>query len=227
MAVRKDGRNTRERLLEAASKIFAEKGYHDATVGEICSAARTNVAAINYHFGSKEQLYAEVWRFAFDLANEAYPPEGGLGPEAPAEERLRGTIHSLVGKTVDPGRLGHVGKLLLREMVHPTEVLQQVKRDALHPLHERTHRLIQELLGPKASRRQVVFCEMSIIHQCIATGICLYRGQMPPGMQAELDLPGEELVEVITKHIAEFSLGGLRAVRKQIDGETIELRCGS
>jgi len=60
-----------------AQEVFAEKGYREATVEDICSRAKSNIAAINYHFGSKEELYAQVWRRAFDEANEAYPPEGG------------------------------------------------------------------------------------------------------------------------------------------------------
>jgi len=89
MAKRKDGINTRNRILSTACEVFAEKGYHDATTEEICSRAKSNIAAVNYHFGSKDQLYARVWRCAFDEAAKAYPPEGGLGPEAPPEKRLR------------------------------------------------------------------------------------------------------------------------------------------
>ena len=64
--------NTKERLLKAASEIFAEKGFRDATVAEICEAAEANIAAVNYHFGNKETLYDEVWLRAFTLAVEYY-----------------------------------------------------------------------------------------------------------------------------------------------------------
>ena len=49
---------TRRQLLEAAGAVFAEAGYRDATVREICRRAHANIAAINYHFGDKEKLYA-------------------------------------------------------------------------------------------------------------------------------------------------------------------------
>jgi AcrR family transcriptional regulator len=48
---------TREKLLEAAGQIFAEHGFQAATVREICSRAGANVAAINYYFGDKVELY--------------------------------------------------------------------------------------------------------------------------------------------------------------------------
>lgn len=215
MAVRRDGIDTQERLLTAASEVFAEKGYHDATVEDICKRADANTAAINYHFGSKDRLYAKVWRHAFDVANEAYPPEGGLGPDAPPEERLAGTIRSLVAKTVDPGRLGDVGKLLVREMVNPTDVIEQVKHDAIQPLHDRTNRLMAELLGPKASKQQILFCEMSIIHQCITVGMGIFKGKLPPHLR--FDMPPDKLVEELSEHIIHFSIGGIKALRRRIE----------
>ena len=55
---------TKARLLEAAGEEFAEKGFELARVRAICERAGANLAAINYHFGDKEQLYVEVLREA-------------------------------------------------------------------------------------------------------------------------------------------------------------------
>ena len=222
MARRRDGIETRGRILNAACEIFAEKGYHDATVEEICGHAKTNTAAVNYYFGSKDQLYAHVWRRAFDDANEAYPPEGGLGPDAAPEERLRGTIHSIVGKAVDPGRIGQAGKLLLREMVSPTDVIEQVKHDAIRPLHNRMNRLMRQLLGPAATEEQILLSVMSVVHQCLAIGIQLFTGRMPSFVR--FDLPTEQLVETLTDHITRFSLAGLEALRADIEVQVSESR---
>ena len=61
---RKHGRATpdptREKLLEAAGPVFANRGYQAAKIREICEGAGGNVAAINYHFGDKLGLYTEV-----------------------------------------------------------------------------------------------------------------------------------------------------------------------
>ena len=225
MAKRKDGINTRNRILSTACEVFAEKGYHDATIEEICTRAKSNVAAVNYHFGSKDQLYARVWRRAFDEAVEAYPPEGGLGPEASPEERLRAAIYSLVGRTVDPGRIGHAGKLLLREMVNPTDAIKHVKHDVLRSMHERMSNLMRELLGPEATDEQLLLSEMSVAHQCVAIGIRLFKGGIPPHMR--LDMSVDQLVETLTEHITKFSLAGIKAVRedikKEVDRASIEV----
>ena len=215
MATRKDGVETRDRILGVACEVFAERGYHDTTIEEICRRAGANIAAVNYHFQSKDQLYAQVWRHAFDEAMKAYPAEGGLGPDAPPQQRLRGTIHSLVGKTVNPGRIGHAGKLLLRETVNPTDIIRYVKRDALRPLHDRMNTLMKDLLGPKANSEHVLLCEMSIVHQCMTIGMRLFTGRMPPHMR--LDKPTDQLVDALTDHIARFSLAGVKAVREDIE----------
>jgi len=220
MARRRDGIETRHRILTAACEVFAQKGYHDSTVEEICRRAKTNIAAVNYHFGSKDQLYARVWRHAFDESLRAYPPEGGMGPDAPAEDRLRGAIHSMVGRAADPGRIGHAGKLLLREMLNPTDVIEQVKLDAIAPLRERMDRIMRELLGPEADEEQVRLCAMSVVHQCLAIGIHLLAHKLPPDV--EFDLTTDQLVERLAGHIARFSLAGISATRENIELEQLK-----
>jgi len=56
---------TRDRVLKAAERLFAERGFKKVTVRDICRAARANVAAVNYHFGDKQGLYREVLQIAF------------------------------------------------------------------------------------------------------------------------------------------------------------------
>src|SRR5207247_1703079 len=57
-------RETRERLLRTAARLFADRGFKKVTVRDICRTARANVAAVNYHFGDKLGLYREVLQLA-------------------------------------------------------------------------------------------------------------------------------------------------------------------
>lgn len=54
------GSDTRERLLDAAERQFSERGYDGASLREITQAAGANLAAVSYHFGSKEDLFVAV-----------------------------------------------------------------------------------------------------------------------------------------------------------------------
>ena len=93
--------NTQARLLESASYIFAEKGFRDATIAEICERAGANLAAVNYYFRSKEKLYIEAWRSAFEEAIRKHPPEGDAEETDPPEKRLRARMAAFIGRALD------------------------------------------------------------------------------------------------------------------------------
>jgi len=210
MAKRKDGQERKALLLEAATKVFAEKGFRETTIADICSAAKSNTASVNYYFGSKEELYAEVWKGAFQNAMEKYPPDMELLPDAVAEDRLRAIIKSLIHKMLDSGELGYAGQILLMEMANPTETIDHIKRDAIHPLRKKMTSIVQELLGNQVAEPDVVFCVMSVIHQCMGSGF--QRGKLPLPLRA-LEKP--RLIEALSEHINRFSLAGIAAVKER------------
>ena len=57
---------TRERLIAAATSLFADRGFRGADVRSICNIARVNPGAVSYHFGGKGQLYRAVLRAVVD-----------------------------------------------------------------------------------------------------------------------------------------------------------------
>ena len=61
--------STRTRIIEAAGEVFAEKGFADGTVREICQRAGANVAAVNYHFRDKEELLFAAVKERIDARN--------------------------------------------------------------------------------------------------------------------------------------------------------------
>src|SRR2546422_11553250 len=82
-------RETRERLLKAAARLFADRGSRKVTVREICRAAHANVAAVNYHFGDKLGLYREVLQLAIDAMRATNDAAREAGAGRRAEDRLR------------------------------------------------------------------------------------------------------------------------------------------
>jgi len=64
---------TRWRLLQAATEVFAEVGYHAATTREICRRAGVNLASIHYYYGDKAELYREVFRLPFLNESNMFP----------------------------------------------------------------------------------------------------------------------------------------------------------
>lgn len=62
--------DTRVRILDAAELLFTEQGFEATTLRQITGAAAVNLAAVNYHFGSKEELIREVFRRRLTWLNE-------------------------------------------------------------------------------------------------------------------------------------------------------------
>jgi len=211
-ANRADGQETKGRLLDAAGVLFADKGFRGTKTAEICRAAKANIASVNYHFGSKEALYVAAWRHAFERSIAAYPPDGGVAAEAPAEERLRGHIHALVKRFMDPASLDL--DIAHREMSNPTGLLAEVLHRSLEPLRQMHLGIVRELLGPGASSQELQLCEMSIHAQCfVALMHERQRHWAPKGARHVGPPPFAIEGTALAEHVARFSLAGIREIR--------------
>jgi AcrR family transcriptional regulator len=211
MRTRKDGEETRQKILEAACEVFGEKGYHEATHAEICERAGVNTAAINYHFGSKDGLYEAVWKQGVQQADALYPLDGGLAPDAPAEDRLRTTVHSLLRRKTDQHRLGHFHSIRMMEMSHPSGLLDKAISDLRERARTHLFGILDDLLGPGATRKEVELCEMSIISQCLMAHGHPRRGMHGPPWKESI-----ENLDDLADHIVRFSLAGIEAIRGTI-----------
>jgi len=212
MQSRKDGADTRRRLLEAACKIFGEKGYRDATNADICALAEANIAAINYHFGSKADLYRAAWVHGAECADELYPLDGGIGPDSSAQQKLSALIKALISRRTDRERLAQFHRIRQTEMVNPTELLGEVMAQHLEKTHKYSASIISDLLGPKASQKDIELCESSVVSQCFMPRIKGMKIGPPP-----LHDRGADSLDELAEHITAFSIAGLKAIRKQIE----------
>ena len=213
----KQGSGIQAQLLETACRVFAEKGYRDATIAEICEKAGANIAAVNYYFRDKETLYGVAWRLAFQRSLETYPPDGGVPPGAPAEERLRGRIISLVQRIINPEN--HEFEIIRKELANPTGLLEEVMRESIEPLARSLSAVVQELLGDNASEEQVRLCQMSIMAQCLHP-MMRHRFQKlfdGPPAPPNKPLPQNSGIEIIAEHIIQFSLAGIKEIRRRIE----------
>jgi len=197
---------TRQRLLDVAGSVFAEHGFRSATIREICARADANVAAVNYHFGDKEQLYLAVLEQAHRSALERYPPDLGATGAAPPEERLRAFIRSFLLRLLDDGVPAWLGKLMAREMIEPTPALDGLVERVMRPLFTRLVGIVGELAGEGADPERIRLCSQSVVGQCIFyrhAQECLRR----LGPEA---IVGRGRVEAVADHVARFSLAAIR-----------------
>jgi len=197
---------TRRQLLEAAGEVFAEAGFRNATVREICRRAGVNIAAVNYHFGDKERLYAEVLRYSQQQAFAKYPPLLGVAADAPAAERLRAFVRSFLLRIFDNSSTTQFGKIMSREMVEPTGALDSLLAERIRPMANLLRSLVAEILGCPVNAEKVRLCCFSVVSQCVffhhcRTMICrLFPEQ-------KLDASA---VEELAGHVTRFSLAAMK-----------------
>jgi len=110
------------------------------------------------------------------------------------------------------GALGHAGQILLKEFSNPTDVLKSVKTETIKPLREKLVKIIQELLGSNASEQQVLFCTISIFHQCI--GLTFRGGKLPSPLDS---MKQKDFINSFAKHIFNFSLAGIQKIKNEIN----------
>ena len=198
---------TRRHLLEAAGEVFAEVGFRDATVREICQRAGANVAAINYHFGDKENLYAEVLRYAQGKALEKYPMLLGMAETAPPEQRLHAFILSILSRIFDKGPTSWHGRLMTREMIEPTAVLDSLIEERIRPLSDALRKIVAEILRCPMTDERVGSCAISVFSQCVFYKHCrpvvirLFPEHLPDDPAA---------IAKLAAHITRFSLVAMR-----------------
>jgi AcrR family transcriptional regulator len=201
-----EDQETRGRLLAAAERLFADRGFKKVTVREICKAARANVAAVNYHFGDKLGLYREVLQSAIDAMRATNDAARTAGEGCTAEEQLRRFIAIFVHRLLSSGH-DTVHRLIHREMNDPTPALDALVEQGVRPRIDYLSGLIAEIIGCPRSDQRVLRCVASVQAQSIA--------YLPNPIAARLGLtftPTPAHLDELADHIAEFSLAGVRAV---------------
>ena len=95
---------TRTAILAAAERLYAERGFGDVTLRDIVAAADVNLAAVNYHFGSKDELIAELFvtRSIQHQPRAAQRTEGGRRKRRRARPDRRNSARA---RGADPARL--------------------------------------------------------------------------------------------------------------------------
>ena len=194
---------TRARLVEAAREVFSQHGFQGATVREICRRADANVAAVNYHFGSKDGLFAEALNF--NRLKELQ--KANVAADVCPEVRLRLFIRDFMLMLLDEHAASRQCRMMARELADPTPALDKIVLEAIAPLHEFLGRLVHEIVGSEPGETRLRRCVYSLLGQCV-----FYRNSQPVLQRLTPDLCYDrDEIESIAQHIADFSLAALRA----------------
>jgi AcrR family transcriptional regulator len=201
-------RETHDRLLAAATRLFAERGFAKVTVRDICDRAHANVAAVNYHFGGKVGLYEQVLRSAIAIMQATTTQAREAGAGRPPAEQLRIYVQIFIERIVGAGHNSWIHRLMTHEMSDPTPGLDLVIDQVIRPRMEFVGGIIAALIAAPPDDPRVALCSMSVQAQCMA----LMNAQIGERINPQMKITPARL-DSIAEHITNFSLAGIAAAR--------------
>ncbi|MCX8146010.1 MAG: TetR family transcriptional regulator [Azovibrio sp.] len=208
--------DTRERILDAAERLFMAHGYEGTSMRQITSEAQVNLAAVNYHFGSKESLMQEVFRRRLDWLNEerlrvlrALKAEAEGRPLKPSQI-VDGFFGTLLRMGSDERRGGMTFlRLLGRTLTEPSEFIRAF---LAHEYQEVTDCYKEELFRalPDVPKAEIVWR----FHFMLGATAFAIAGtdelRLVTDWQIEADDATDRLDRLLPR-LMSFLLGGLRA----------------
>jgi AcrR family transcriptional regulator len=204
-----DAEQTRERILAAAQKLFAEHGFDGTSVRDITAEAGCNVASVNYHFGGKENLYLEAFRSMLhvlrDRRLEVLDELHRRRPTPTLEEYVKSFAVGMLDPLVEDSRGRQFLDFVSREMIAPRLPHGVFLSEFIDPLMELASAALVRI-SPEVGSGAARLCLMSMVGQ-------LLHALKAHHMQADhgrTDLMPERLADYVD-HFVRFSVGGIRA----------------
>ena len=191
------------RVLKVACELFAEAGFHGTHLRGICQRAGTNVAAVCYHFHSKEGLYQAV---IMEAVRRLSDQDEGLvvSRHSPPEQKLLKLVESLLRKLSAEG--AWIAKLLARELVDPCGKAHNYAALGLERGFVLLHGVMRDLLGVGANSEATRLHALSVIAECVSYSLA---GENPhhPFAQLAVCLPNRAR---LARFLTQRSLGALQ-----------------
>jgi AcrR family transcriptional regulator len=204
------GARTRERLLDTAECLFAERGFAATSVRDITAKAGCNLAAVNYHFGGKQNLYREVFRRRLAaLREQRIASIHGARERADSLESVLAAFADVFLKPlVARGGSRSVLDLLQREMLDPQLPPNIYRSEFAEPV---SGALVSAMMSaaPGLDIRSARVCASSVIGQLVQLARQVRREKSHAGTGDD----GLSLKETVAQ-IVRFSAAGVRACAK-------------
>jgi len=198
--------DTKQRLIEAAGEMFADKGYEAASIRDICQRAEANLAAVNYHFGEKRQLYVAAVRHAQCCRQEDVPfPDWPA--EVPATDRLRAFIETMFARMLAGQRPRWHLEIMLRELARPTEACAAVVEDYIRPMADTLRSILRDLLPDEMSEEQRWMIGFSVVGQILFYYVHQPTIRLLIGHAGIETIPLDQLAD----HVTRFTLAAIGA----------------
>lgn len=207
---------TRERILDTAERLFTENGFDATSMRMITGGAEVNLAAVNYHFGSKEQLFQEVFRRRLTWLNrerlrlldelERQSPDGRVKPSQ-IVDAFFGTLIRMAEQDELGGRT--FMRLIGRTLTEPSEFIRAFFAEEYAAVVERYKQALFTAL-PDVPKAEIVWR----FHFMLGATSYAIAGTDALRIITDWGIPPQDDEEAPAKllpRLMSFLLGGLRA----------------
>lgn len=204
---------TRRRLLDAAGEVFAQEGYHGASLREICRSAGANIAAVKYHFQSKEGLYRDVLVASHRELIEREPLPTLADGEDPREALRRWLTYALRMILLRRAAHPYIGRIMAREMQNPTGVLDDLVKLVMRPVRRELERVIGALL-PAGTPARVRGTATNLV-----LGMCVFHEHSRAILERLGYPPPRRMPDIVrlADCVHAFALGGLAQLSRRVE----------
>lgn len=200
-------RSTKERILGAAEALFATHGFAGASLRQVTAAARVNLAAVNYHFGSKDKLIEEVFRRRLDELNTRRlaalaKVAGGAGTT------LEDVLDAYIRPALDLSRSDGGGAAFVRVLARAYAEHNETLRRFLSENYGHVLRQFATEFGrllPKLGKEEI-YWRLDIV-----TGALTYAMADFGIIQRKGDVTERDHREAAADHLIRFAAAGMRA----------------
>ena len=206
---------TSDRILDAAESFFADQGFAATSVRDITQQAGCNVSAVNYHFGSKENLYERVFERRLDsLRDVRLAAVHQVLEEAAGHENLSLLLgafgKAFIEPLMEPNRGPNTVQLMMRELTSPRLPKGMIFQHLIGPIQQAMVDALQRC-NKKLTPEQALLCLHSFIGQLVHV-LQLARIQQLSGGD---DLPSFDIQKVLD-HVVRFTKAGIGAMALEV-----------
>ncbi|ABE39224.1 CerR family C-terminal domain-containing protein [Rhodopseudomonas pseudopalustris] len=204
----KSSEATRERLIEAGLKLFAELGMDGVRTRALAEVAGVNQSAIPYHFGSKDGVYrAVIEEIAREIADglaatgllQMSAAEGKTMSRDRCLKNLRALIRAFTILILSPGRSTDRTLLIVREQLRPTENFNHLFKSFIEPIHKTVGSIVARLNDDRADSEVTIIRAHAIIGQVLSFAVAQHSYLMR-SKNSKLSLDKvEEIADVISE----------------------------
>ena len=156
---REDGKETRALIIECAGNLIGNLGYEKVTSKAICQMAKVNLAAVNYHFGSRDGLYLAVLEEVHDYFISLDALQRLYASDCTSKEKIERFFDFFLESVLDE-KSWHV-KVWAREVLAPSSFVKQVLSEQALPKISVVMKIFSEYTGLAEDDPKLYTCYFS------------------------------------------------------------------